>query len=126
MSALCFKRWSPVILILSALVGNAFARHFNPLDSQTGATLTIFLETAAHPTLNGTPISNSNIVPDEIGVFDSLGNCWGVGYSACRAGLHHCRCRLPEYRLYKAGNDLRRKNVFQGMGYHAWRNARYG
>jgi hypothetical protein len=78
--ALCFRRWSSAFIILSALVGSAFARHFNPLDSQTGATLTVFLDTAAHPTLNGTPIRNNNIVPDEIGVFDSLGNCWGVGY----------------------------------------------
>ncbi len=77
---LSLNRWSSVMIFLSLLAGSAFARHFNPLDSQTGATLTVFLNTAAHPTLNGTPIRNNNIVPDEIGIFDSVGNCWGVGY----------------------------------------------
>jgi hypothetical protein len=57
------------------MVGSAFARHFNPLDSLTGNYLTIYLDTAAHPTLNGTPI----VAGDEVGVFDSAGNCWGVG-----------------------------------------------
>jgi hypothetical protein len=69
------KRSSLVFIAFSILAGSAFARHFNPLDSLTGNYLTIYLDTAAHPTLNGTPI----VAGDEIGVFDSAGNCWGVG-----------------------------------------------
>ncbi len=81
MIKLSLNRWSPVMIFLTMLAGSAFARHFIPLDSSTGATLTIFLDTAAHPTLNGAPISSSNKgVPDEIGVFDSVGNCWGSGF----------------------------------------------
>ncbi len=81
MFAQSLKSRPSIIILLAILVGSASARHFNPLDSITGATLTVFLDTAAaHPTLNGTPIRNNNIVPDEIGVFDSVGNCWGVGY----------------------------------------------
>ncbi len=80
MSGMELKRWMPVVIVLWTLAGSAFARHFNPLDSETGATLTVFLDTAAHPTLNGAPISSNTLgVPDEIGVFDSAGNCWGVG-----------------------------------------------
>jgi hypothetical protein len=69
------KSLSAVVIFLTILAGGAFARHFNPLDSITGNYLTIYLDTAAHPTLNGTPI----VAGDEIGVFDSAGNCWGVG-----------------------------------------------
>jgi hypothetical protein len=62
-------------MLLSVLAGNALARHFNPLDSQTGNYLSVYLDTAAHPTLDGTPI----VANDEVGVFDSAGNCWGAG-----------------------------------------------
>ncbi len=80
MSGISLKRWSSALIVLACMSGSAFARHFNPLDSETGATLTVFLDSAAHPTLNGAPISSSTLgVPDEIGVFDSAGNCWGVG-----------------------------------------------
>jgi hypothetical protein len=80
MSQISIRQLSFFTTFLLIFIECVFARHFNPLDSQTGATLTIFLDTASHPTLNGTPIRHDNVVPDEIGVFDSVGNCWGVGY----------------------------------------------
>ena len=73
MFVVSFKRWSSVVIFLSALVGNAFAS-FHLADSNTAVTMIVFIDTGSHPTLNGSAIHSG----DEIGVFDSLGNCYGM------------------------------------------------
>ena len=73
-SALSFKRWSSVIIFLSVLAGGASAAHFKLADSSTGSSMTVIVDTAIHPAINGLPMHKG----DEIAVFDTNGNCYGT------------------------------------------------
>jgi hypothetical protein len=72
-TALSFKRWSSVLIIVAALAGSSSAAHFHRADSGTGNSMTLIIDTTIHPTINGLPMGAG----DEIAVFDSLDSCYG-------------------------------------------------
>ncbi len=84
-SALSFKRWSSGIMVLSVLAGGASAAHFKLADSSTGSSMTVIVDTAIHPAINGLPMHKG----DEIAVFDTNGNCYGrtIWDSTANAGI---------------------------------------
>jgi hypothetical protein len=73
MSALSFKRWSLVIIFVSALFGSVSASHFKLTSGSYGGFMEVIVDSLIHPTINGLPLKHD----DEIAVFDSNGNCWG-------------------------------------------------
>ncbi len=61
-------------MFLSVLAGSASAAHFKLADSSTGSSMTVIVDTAIHPAINGLPMHKG----DEIAVFDTNGNCYGA------------------------------------------------
>jgi titin len=67
------KQWSLVVIFLSVLAVSASASHFVLADSSTGNDMVVIVDTAIHPSINGVTMGKG----DEIGVFDTNGNCYG-------------------------------------------------